>query len=351
MLLTSGLLGVALASGGMVHPPCQEDGGRHAGQGFTSDSTRMTRPDPDGVPTEVHIGIYTLDIEAIDDLTQAFTVDMFVILEWKDSRLALKDPNASLEHRQLGIEELWTPDLMLYNDRSTVKRLPKVFTVSPNGGVKYRQRFYGTFSAPLDMREFPLDHQVLPISVVSLSYGPDEVKLAVDGIGRDPDFTIPGWEIGPPQARLSTLLVETDGGPEGVELARVDYEYPAQRHGLYYGLKVIAPLTLIMCMALAAFWIGWTESGVQVRVATTACLTLIAFLFGLGQYLPPISYLTRIDYFVFNSLALVFLAFLKVMLCLRLKNLGKEEAVARIDAVTRWLFLACFAAIQVSFWV
>ena len=66
---------------------------------------------------------------------------------------------------------VWTPETMLYNQRSIEMRLPTFVAVTPTGSVKYRQRVYGTFSAPLDLHEFPMDRQTLPITVVSLNYG------------------------------------------------------------------------------------------------------------------------------------------------------------------------------------
>ena len=62
--------------------------------------------------------------------------------------------------------------------------------------------------------------------------------------------------IGIAEARVGALFVEsTEGTDSTFELARFDYEYPAQRARLYFAMKVIGPLTLIMCMALVVFWI------------------------------------------------------------------------------------------------
>ena len=55
--------------------------------------------------------------------------------------------------------------------------LPTEATIDPHGNVSYRQRFGGALSARFDLRDFPFDHQTLPIIVVSLLYGPDQVSL------------------------------------------------------------------------------------------------------------------------------------------------------------------------------
>ena len=46
------------------------------------------RPDPDGPPTSVSVGLIVGDILSIDDRNQTITVDAFYALRWVDPRLA-----------------------------------------------------------------------------------------------------------------------------------------------------------------------------------------------------------------------------------------------------------------------
>lgn len=111
----------------------------------------------------------------------------------------------------------------------------------------------------------------------------------------------------------------------------------------------MVPLIVIVCMSWAVFWIDPDQLGIQIGVASTSILTLIAFLFSLSSVLPPISYLTRMDFFVFSSLVLVFLAFAEAMTTCTLAVKGRMPVGRRIDARARWIFPGTFAIILAIF--
>ena len=52
----------------------------------------VARPDPDGTPTEISVGLYFLDVAQIDDVAQDFGADVVIRAAWTDPRLA--DPKA-----------------------------------------------------------------------------------------------------------------------------------------------------------------------------------------------------------------------------------------------------------------
>ena len=111
----------------------------------------------------------------------------------------------------------------------------------------------------------------------------------------------------------------------------------------------MVPLIVIVCMSWAVFWINPDQLGVQIGVASTSILTLIAFLFSLSSVLPPISYLTRMDFFVFSSLVLVFLAFGEAMLTCTLATQDRLSLARRIDVFARWIFPLSFVSVLVTF--
>jgi hypothetical protein len=73
-------------------------------------------------------------------------------------------------------------------------------------------------------------------------------------------------------------------------------------------------------------------------VAVTAMLTLIAYRFAIGNSLPKLSYLTRMDIFIFGATLLIFVAFVKVIVEAGLVHAEKLSVASRIDGVCRWLF-------------
>ena len=256
------------------------------------------RPDPEGKPTEVGIGIYVIDIERVDDVDQTFRADLFAILRWRDPRLATSVRRSGLRECRVPREEVWNPAIVLFNQGSYDRQLPDVVRVDREGRVEYTHRFRGSLRSPLRLQEFPLDTQVLPITLVSIEYGPEQLKLAFDETAprRAEAFAIAGWGVVKETHRVDILDTRAAAGGRFV---RFVYELHVERELGYYVFRVIVPLMFIVLMSWAVFWIDPDMAGVQIGLAATSILTLIAFMFSLNAILPRLSYLTRMDVFLF----------------------------------------------------
>jgi hypothetical protein len=80
-------------------------------------------------------------------------------------------------------------------------------------------------------------------------------------------------------------------------------------------------------------------------VSVTSVLTLIAYHIALTGKLPDISYLTRMDLFLFGSTLLVFLSLIEVVATSRLAKSGRLELARRFDIVCRVAFPLGYALI------
>ena len=125
------------------------------------------------------------------------------------------------------------------------------------------------------------------------------------------------------------------------------WELEATRNTGFYMLKVFLPLTLIVMMSWAVFWIHPSATAPQISVSATSMLTLIAYLFALTGLLPRVSYLTRADYFVVDSMLLVFLGFVEALVTTSLAVRDRTELALRIDGCCRWAFPLAFASVVV----
>lgn len=137
----------------------------------------VPRPDAEGTPTEVFIGLYFLDVAHIDDVAQEFAADVVVQALWTDPRLA--DPGAP-PTRVLPLSEIWDPEVGFLNRRAVDLILPETVRVDPAGHVVYVQRALATFASPLDLRRFPRDEQEIGVQMVSYRYTPGELDLRVN---------------------------------------------------------------------------------------------------------------------------------------------------------------------------
>ncbi len=302
-----------------------------------------TRPDPEGTPTEVSLGLYFLDVAQIDDAAQEFAADVVIRAIWMDPRLA--DPGAP-STRVLPLAETWDPQVGFLNGRVVDLVLPETVRVDPTGQVLYVQRARATFASPLDLRRFPLDEQEIGVQMVSYRYTPGELDLRVDRTmtSRLEAFSGTGWQLELGTADVAPLVLP------GVNLTRAGITFPlrAQRERIYYLLTMFIPLVLIALMAWCVFWIDPSQLPSQVGISTASVFTLIGFRFSVNFSLPRISYLTVADQFMLAITLLVFTALGQAILTGRLAKSGREGLARSLDQWGRWIYLGALAIVCVA---
>ena len=298
----------------------------------------LRRPTPEAGRTRVYVGLYILDISQINDVEQSMTADFAVRVGWHDPRLATDEPGV----RTFKVDEIWHPRLMVFNARRLWKTWPEVFQVDEDGNVQYRQRYYGTLTARLDLHDFPFDRNTIMVRFLAAGYSTDELELIIDEsvTGRAPDFSLVDASVGEGTAVTGSFFF----APSGTELPSLSYEFEVRRHTAYYLWKIILPLTIIVFMSWLVFWIDPTQFGPQIGLAATAVLTLIAYRFLLGQLVPRISYLTRLDIFIMGATILVFLGMVEAVAVARIAQ-KRERLARRIDGVSRVAFPCAFVVV------
>ncbi len=304
------------------------------------------RPNAESGPTRVTIGLYVIDISRIDDVDLTATVDFHLRLEWNDPRLASEIGGV----RVLDADGVWTPIPQVANERRLFKTFDEVVRVDSAGHVMYRQRFHGTITTPLNLRNFPLDRNTVRFRVVAAGYGPEEVEFIIDDriTGQHRPLSIIDFRVTDGRARLGTFELL----PGGDRFPEFEYALEVRRAQAYFIWKIIFPLATIVFMSWAAFWMDPSQQGSRVSVSITSVLTLIAYRFLLGAIVPRISYLTRLDIFILGATILVFLGLVEIVISGNLTARGSDRAGHRLDRWSRLVFPAAFAVIIVwAFWL
>ena len=306
----------------------------------------LSRPNADAGPTSVRLSLFLADLHEVSGADQSFLADLVIQAEWLDPRLAGRWPGL----HGVALDDVWNPRLQLLNQRGVTAMLPQRLEVDPSGRVRYRQRWWGRFSARMDLKDFPLDRQRFGIHVLSLGYSRDEVDLVTsfEGTrsGRADKLSITDWTLGP--ARMEPADFEPVQGAKVLAGAQLTCE--SQRRVSYYAVQVVLPLVFIVLMGWTALWVDPLVVPARMSVAMTAMLTLIAYRFALGRMVPSLTYLTRFDYFMLASTVLIFLILLFVAAGAHLVGKGKAPLVHRIDHWARLAFPIVFAALFVLAW-
>jgi len=301
---------------------------------------KAQRPEEWWGSTKIHFMVFVIDIDSIDGAGQSFTTNVYVSLRWKDERLAHEGRT-----RTVPLEETWNPRVIIVNRGGLVqKSLPEVAEIESDGTVTYRQRYTGPLSQPLKLSEFPFDQHDFSIQFIATGYSSDEIEFIPDtsvpgtiGGGIYHELSLPDWVILKYQAETRAYEPVKD-----IKSAGFVFEFTAKRAGLYYIWQIVIPLVFIVIMAWGAFYIDPTNAGAQIGIATSSMLTLIAYRFMLGNLVPRLPYMTRLDYFLLGSTILVFLTLVEVIITTNLALREKEKTARKVDHWCRYVFPATF---------
>lgn len=294
-------------------------------------------PVSDG-PVQVSFFMAVLDVDSIDSADMSFEANVYFEARWQDSRLAHEGKG----EKAYDLTAVWHPRLQLANRKRVFPTLPEIVEVSPEGQVVYRQRVWGSFSQAMNLEDFPLDRHEFNIHVMAAGYSPEEVVIV-----QNPDMpsgfaeklSLPDWDVLDWSAEPALYMIRKEGAKSPGFLLT----FNAERHVGYFVAKVIVPLMLIVAMSWVVFWIDPQEAAAQINVAVTAMLTLIAYRFAVGIFVPKISYLTRLDFFILSSTVLVFASLIEVVVTSALAR-GAHLPWARwLDRASRLVFPAVFA--------
>ncbi len=306
---------------------------------------KAKRPEEWLGPTKIHFLVFVVDIDNIDGAGQSFTANVYVGLRWKDERLAHEG-----SIRTVPLKETWNPRVIIANRGGIVqKSLPEVVEIESDGTVTYRQRYTGPLSQPLKLSEFPFDQHDFTIRFVATGYSSDEIEFIPDSSIEGTPITTPGGgfyhELSLPDWHVLKYQAQTRAYEpvKGRKAAGFVFEFTAKRYATYYVWQVIVPLILIVMMSWGALYIDPTNAGAQIGVATSSMLTLIAYRFMVGNLIPRLPYMTRMDYFLLGSTILVFLTLAEVIVTANLALSGRRPLARKIDAWCRFIFPAVFA--------
>ena len=290
-------------------------------------------------PIDTTVGI--IDLDAIDSSTQSFAANVFVEFRWHDLTLA----HDGSEPIRKALKNIRAPRFLLLNRQNTWSSLENVVDISPDGQAVYRMRIWGNFSQIMRLQDFPLDSHQFKIQIIAFGLDGRPIELRQDPTQNSffaGEISAADWNIDHWSAAAAKLQIESGRPIDGFE-----FTFTASRLSGYYFIKYIIPLLMIVAMSWVVFWIDPKESGSQLSVAVTAILTLIAYHIALTNKLPEISYLTRMDLFLFGSTVLVFVSLAQVVYTSSRVRLGGHEQALRLDRMCRGIFPVAYLALGI----
>jgi len=290
---------------------------------------------------DVEVKMVLLDVDEIDNVKQTFTANLATAMRWQDHSLAHQGPGSISKP----LTDIWYPSVQILNQQRLVATFPKVVEILPDGTVVYRQRYWGNFSQPLELKSFPFDTQKLKVIVANVGFGMQSVRLlpsSDSGISEKfsmPDWTVTEWDF----AAVDLPIEENDTPVKGMV-----FSLDVKRDTSYFKYKVIFPLVLIVMMSWMVFWIDPSLVATQISVSVTAMLTLIAYRFALAGLIPRLAFLTSLDFFVLVSTLAVFISMIEVLYTAHLATNDQLKKARQIDRHARWVLPLIFVGLAVE---
>jgi hypothetical protein len=304
------------------------------------ESAGMSPPTADGRPVDVSIGFYALDFARVTARDESFDLTGYLELTWRDARLAVATATEAKAVRHLDAGRIWTPQIFFENalEQPRYHDAPDV-EVDASGVVTSWAIVSGKFSAPLDLRRFPFDRQVLAVRIGS--FHDDTLvefvsKSELVQVGEDAFLT--DWMIGAPAARVGTRTYV----PGQEKYARYVYHVNVTRRPTFYVWRVMLPLTLLALVAWAAFWFEPVGLQPQISTCMASLIALVAFNFAIDFSLPKVTYLTLIDKHALIGIVFVIAAVAAVTFIHRAVDRGDAQQARKIQRIARWIFLPVY---------
>lgn len=305
-------------------------------------------PNPDG-PVLVDLGLFIIQVTAIDVAESTYQIEGFMDLVWCDPRLAYSAPETGrreeifLEEAAYDkIEEIWWPDVEFVNEAGAVETENSELIILPDGTIDFQERFSAELEAHYDLRQFPFDRQLLEIEIESFAWDSDYLVLnqEVDKIGFSDEFQIPEWEVLGVETNIEAKQEVRDRKPFSEFLMTIE----VARLSSYYQWKILLPLIILVAISWSVFWMVGDGLADRMSVSLTGLLTIVAYQFIVSDGLPKVSYFTLMDGILTLSFVMMALTIMQNIYVNTLYLHEKEETAAFWDQLCRWLFPVSYFA-------
>lgn len=292
---------------------------------------------PPGRPVQVEVSAELSQVSQIDDHEEKFEIEFFLYLSWRDPRLAFDAREEGRDKRIVAVDKIWTPQPQLMDDLEVEVQSGGKAHVRADGTVLYRQYYRGAIASNFDLHEFPFDQHTLTVSVEESAGDVSEVvyKSGESSIREGTRVAPHGWNLLGRSAAVITARYPRQNESYSRHVLQVD----VKRDPHYYWWAIVLPLLPIVATSWSVFWMDPKEFNSQVGVGVTAILTVVAYRITIDSSLPPLSYMTRMDYFLLVCQLFVFAAFLlsvAVHVCHSLDTPAMVSLAHRISVACRW---------------
>ena len=225
---------------------------------------------------------------------------------------------------------------------------------TPNGtydfAVYQREKGIIRFVNDFNFKKFPFDQQLLKIELqelIGIRNTSESVSSAQFNVTK---YTLDAFNY----YKNNNLLKEWN--IKNIEFnvtskPKLNYDFPfnsleinleIERSSLYYFIKIIFPIFLILSIAWSVFWINPKELESRITTSSVCFLALVAYNFVIDTEIPKLGYMTFMDWIIMISYIFCALPTLLSIFMYRIINDRKKLDIININYLTRQIGPICY---------
>lgn len=309
-------------------------------------------PNPPSSPTVVKVGVFLADIIDLDEVEECFQAEIILVAEWHDPRLAFDPEEEGTDQKlfqgQFQFNEVysaWWPQLLIVNEVGSGDMNAIRITVHPDGMVRYKEQRSVTLETPMNLEDFPFDVQTLEAYIIPFGEYSEEVILEVDErvLGATEEYVevnrkvnIAEWTL----LNLNLTAGTSDQRYYGTKqsFSEIIMTISLERKSSNMMWKILFPLTILVLLMWAIFWMAVDNLADRLNVAFIGILTIVAYQFLIDGTMPRIAYFTFTDAMLLYSFLFMCLTVLESLIVFSICKKGQPERAVRIDYYAQWAF-------------
>ena len=262
-------------------------------------------------------------VSDIDTVAQEFTCEFFLAATWEEPQL-----RGQFDATRVDWSKNWDPRIYFAN-AVEIKSLHKKHKIirmvaNPTPVVQLSYRVVGRFKTLFSLHNFPFDYQTLKIEISSKW---SSAAVVFDRTPNIPCVLSNENFLGKEQWDLLNHVITKDSSssedPSRVSIIKYSFyafEFHIKRKYTYFLTNIVFMMFLISLLSFTTFFVKPENIGDRLSVILTLLLTAVTFKFVVSQSLPPVSYLTVLDWYVLSSVIFIFSVAIENSIVARIKR-------------------------------
>uniref|UniRef100_A0A224YTV1 Glutamate-gated chloride channel-like n=1 Tax=Rhipicephalus zambeziensis TaxID=60191 RepID=A0A224YTV1_9ACAR len=266
-------------------------------------------------PVVVVTNMFARSIDDIDDRDMDFSVQVTFRQIWRDDRLKFNDLGGELKYVVVeDTQKLWLPDPFFLNEISgsfpNIMKPNVPARIYPDGSVLYSIRLSLKLSCPMNLINFPFDHQTCGIVVTSYAHTTEDIVFSwrqADPVQVTRSLHLSKFSV--TKFMTGDCTSKTNTGE--YSCLRLDFVFERERNG--YMVNVFIPCIMLVSVSWIVLWISNKNTAVRVFVPLVVLLVMAMFISKLNQEeFPRTSYTKAVDTWTGICITFVFLLLIYV---------------------------------------